>query len=369
MKLEKGQVIKNYKELCKLLGVEVKGGKGKQYQMREIERYYKFRKEGYKFIVEEVYSEPKEKIDNRVNNGGNNTKYEDLMDKIIINTLIEYGYIEESFSEIMNILDFFKPKYIDLNKAGYKKFAEINNLGVGFTLTYQQKLNNVVKKCLETSLNRLDKNGIITYEKRINVRDKNFNEYLADTKMEKLINKYEKETYEEMGIKYYNRILTDVNRRFKNMVSDKLDIMSYWNVYCFELVDKNIKPVDEDIDELKRRLIQSVIDAVKNKKSKDEFGNVFYPYSYEKYDEQIDKLTKLLWKLPKDYISQSDFELLMVEKTGYFGQPNPFDKRNITKHDTTVNCKDIETIDCDIDIDDYNEFYQVNKENINNIPF
>lgn len=301
MKLEKGQVVKNYKELCKLLDLPVKGGKGKKYQMREIERHYKLKKEGHKFIVEEVYSETKPKIDNRIDNGGNNTKYEDLMDRIIINMLLTYGYMEESFSGMMDLLDFFTVKYIDLNKAGYKAFAETNNLGVGVTLTYQQKLNNIVKKCLETSLNRLKRQGIIEYEKRIKIKDRNLGEKLADTGIEILINKYEQETYKEMDIKYYDRIIMETNRKFKRNVSDKLDILTYWNVYCVDLVDKDTEPVEENPDELKRRLIKSVEGAVKNKKSKDDFGNEFRPYSYEKYQSQIDKLTQLLWRLPDGY--------------------------------------------------------------------
>lgn len=311
MKLHEGQVIKNYKELCKLLDVEPTKGKGRKYHIREFERYCKYRKEGHKFIVEEVYSEPKEKIDGRVNNGGNiaNTKYGTLMDKMLINLLLEYdGYIEDSFSGVMFLLDFFTKEYEDLNKAGYKTFAEINNFGIGLTMTYHQKMNNIVKKTLETSLNRLARNGIITYEKRINIRERDFNEHLADIKTEIKIKKYETETYEEMDIKYYNRIQTDVNRRFKNKVSDKLNIMSYWNVYCFELIDKNIEPIEENPDELKKRLIQSIEDAVTNKKNTDEFGNTFYPYSYQKYKSQINSLTTLLWNIPESET---------------FGQPRP----------------------------------------------
>lgn len=311
MKLREGQVIKNYKELCKLLGVKPTKGKGRKYHIREFERYCKYRKEGHKFIVEEVYPEPLPKIDGRVNNGGNiaNTKYGTLMDDILINLLIKYdGYIEDSFSGVMFLLDFFTKEYENLNKAGYKTFAEINNFGIGLTMTYHQKMNNIVKKTLETSLNRLARNGIITYEKRINIRERDFNEHLADIKTEIKIKKYETETYEEMGIKYYNRIQTDVNRRFKNKVSDKLNIMSYWNVYCFGLIDKNIEHVEENPDELKRRLIKSIEDAVVNKKNTDELGNVFCPYSYPKYQSQINSLTTLLWNIPESET---------------FGQPRP----------------------------------------------
>lgn len=358
MKLHKGQVIKNYKELCKLLGVKPTKGKGRKYHIREFERYCKYHKEGHKFIIDEVYLEPLPEIDGRINNGGNNTKYEDLMDKIIINMLIEYGYMEESFSGMMDLLDFFTVKYVDLSKAGYKAFAETNNLGVGVTLTYHQKLNNIVKKCLETSLNRLNRQGIVEYEKRIKIKDRNLGEKLADTGIEILINKYEQETYKEMDIKHYNRIIMETNRKFKRNVSDKLDILTYWNVYCVDLVDKDTEPVEENPDELKRRLIKSVEGAVKNKKSKDDFGNEFRPYSYEKYQLQIDKLTQLLWRLPDGYTTETDIEILMI------GEIKDIENRYKEYEGT-------ETIN--VDIDDYNDFYFDNEEfcttTNKNIPF
>ncbi|MBS4539796.1 hypothetical protein GOQ27_15080 [Clostridium sp. D2Q-11] len=348
MKLEEGQVIKNYKQLCNLLDVEPTKGKGRKYHIKEFERYCKYHKTGHKFIVDEVYSEPKPKTDGRINNGGHisNTKYEDLMDRIIINTLIDYNYIEESFSEMMNILDFFTTKYVDLNKAGYKKFAESNKLGIGVTLTYQQKLNNIVRKCLETSLNRLHKNGIITYEKRINIRDKNLTENLADEKMELLIKKYEIETYEEMGIKPHNRILLDVNRQFKNKVSRKLDILSYWNVYCIKLINQKTDKVKEYTDELRERLIKSVVDAVKNKKTKDDLDDIYYPYSYDKYTLQIDKLNNLLWNLPETYMSKYDFDLIMSEGIN------------------DLKCETVKSSNTGFYINNYNEFYTADDSSI-----
>ena len=79
--LHEGQIIKNYKELCELLEIESKnGGESKKSQLKDIERYIKYEKQGQKFIIIEIYDEPKEKIDKRVNNvGGNNLKYKDIL--------------------------------------------------------------------------------------------------------------------------------------------------------------------------------------------------------------------------------------------------------------------------------------------------
>ena len=45
MKLKIGS-YKNYKAMCEENGLDVKAGKGKQLQMKEIARFYEFHKEG-----------------------------------------------------------------------------------------------------------------------------------------------------------------------------------------------------------------------------------------------------------------------------------------------------------------------------------
>ena len=79
--LHEGQVIKNYKELCKVLDVEPKaGGSSKKSQIKDIERYIKYEKQGQKFIIIKIYDNPKEKADKRSkNSGGNNLKYKDIL--------------------------------------------------------------------------------------------------------------------------------------------------------------------------------------------------------------------------------------------------------------------------------------------------
>lgn len=81
--LIEGMVLKNYRQLCEVLGEKIKGGKSKTLQLKELERFIKYRKEGNKFVIEEVFETPKEKIDNRgksEGSRGNNTVY---FDKIL----------------------------------------------------------------------------------------------------------------------------------------------------------------------------------------------------------------------------------------------------------------------------------------------
>jgi len=61
--------INNYRSLCSLLEEDIKSGSSKIAQLKEINRHIKFHKEANSFIIDKIYDEPLEKIDNRKNNG------------------------------------------------------------------------------------------------------------------------------------------------------------------------------------------------------------------------------------------------------------------------------------------------------------
>jgi len=78
IKLSIGMAIKNYKEMCILLEEKEKKGKSRLLQIANWERYFKWHKDGQKFIIDEVFEMPIEKIDNRgISKGSrnNNRKY------------------------------------------------------------------------------------------------------------------------------------------------------------------------------------------------------------------------------------------------------------------------------------------------------
>ena len=73
--LSVGQVFKNYKDLCETIGEPVKEGSSKRAQLKEWNRFFEYDKQGYKFIITDIYDEPKEKIDDKViGNGEGRTK-------------------------------------------------------------------------------------------------------------------------------------------------------------------------------------------------------------------------------------------------------------------------------------------------------
>lgn len=71
-KLQPGMVIKNYKELCGLLGVKPTGGEAKKKQLNKFDTYFSYHKFGREIIIDEIYPDgvikliPAKKTDGRL---------------------------------------------------------------------------------------------------------------------------------------------------------------------------------------------------------------------------------------------------------------------------------------------------------------
>jgi hypothetical protein len=89
--LQIGQIIKNYKELCTLLNWKVSSNNSKKAQLKELERYVKYHKEGNKYIIDEIFQEPNEKQDNRKNNKGKSAEYIDDLELRLLGEFLTKG--------------------------------------------------------------------------------------------------------------------------------------------------------------------------------------------------------------------------------------------------------------------------------------
>ena len=62
-KLFVGQEVKNYIEMCKLLGQIPVKGKSRQLQVKNWERYFRFDRNKQKIIIKEIFEIPMAKED------------------------------------------------------------------------------------------------------------------------------------------------------------------------------------------------------------------------------------------------------------------------------------------------------------------
>ncbi|AQR93393.1 hypothetical protein [Clostridium saccharoperbutylacetonicum] len=153
---------RNYKHLCSVMGWMPTTGKGRTLQIKDLERYCKYHKEGQKFIIDEIFLEPLPKEENK-----RNSVYAENIDKLIVHMCSktensEYHHSEFSVNGILNELHIINKNY-SIGRNNIDKFSRY--LEVPFETLYdffnsQYKKN---KDIVEGSLNRLKNKCLIDW--------------------------------------------------------------------------------------------------------------------------------------------------------------------------------------------------------------
>lgn len=335
-KFHTDQIIKNYKELCSILGLEYKtGSNSKKAVIKELERQCKHHKEGNKFVVDEVFSSIKPKVDLRQNNGKHNLKYDDWMDIAVINMIKNKyvnGFTMRFYEIFMEEIPLLTNCYKEINYEGYQEFADKKNFSKGLVLEYQRKAKSIIEKSFETSLNRFQKNEVLSWQKVIVFISPSQSESIAAKEEFKLLKSVEKEVYADMGISHTSRINSNVNMNFmKNVVhryNKKMNgcrIIRYHYAYDIKIKDHNFinnynKEMSNEIYNLASEMSVSTHTSVYNKKYKnknvirmDGTPDRFMPYKHLKYYKPLMQLRKMYWNLPQKDIDAIDHEIERFE--------------------------------------------------------
>lgn len=162
--LGKGQIIRNYKELCLLLDIKVEAGNSKKAQLKELERFVKYHKEGNKFIIDEIYSIVKDKVDLR--NEGNSSIYGDNIKRLLLllmATSVENDEIILPISILLNKLSMVNVNY-SLGRRNQDKLSEVLNIDEKYISEFYDTTHQNLKRTLETNLNQLDRKAILRWE-------------------------------------------------------------------------------------------------------------------------------------------------------------------------------------------------------------
>lgn len=164
--LKEGMVVKNYKELCKLLGLEPKKANSKKAQLKEIERYFGYHKEGQKIIIDEIYKEKKPKKDKRVEGG-----YPEMRTLILRLLLLSDQEPNRAVFPTSTLLR--KINAVNVNYATGRRCQEELSEYLGIDQEYvgefYDSTHTNLKNALETNLNNLRDDRLIFWSKTIMV--------------------------------------------------------------------------------------------------------------------------------------------------------------------------------------------------------
>ena len=183
-KVNIGQVFKNYKELCAYLGEQEKGGKSRDLQIKDWERYFSFEKQGHKFIITDVYDTPKEKVRKQrkvedkprkkyktENYTSNNIKNIKSMIELLSELLgtCEYdGKFYSYTSWYCDVLSLFDRKISDSIYYSDEELEKIcNEYHISNTRLYKDYISStksLLKDMLLKSLKHMEKKDLIGYD-------------------------------------------------------------------------------------------------------------------------------------------------------------------------------------------------------------
>lgn len=179
--IKSGMVIKNYPCLCQLLDEPVKGGNSKKAQLRRWKQYFSFMNCGHKLIIIDVYQEAKIMTDLR--SFGNNTIYGHNIQRLLMDTLARRARNNEqemkiTTTQILYALSMVNNNYVrfrrTLNAEETRKklvYSEID-VKVAAIDNFLNITHNKLKKTVEQTFNRLERQGYIFWSRVIIVVEK-----------------------------------------------------------------------------------------------------------------------------------------------------------------------------------------------------
>lgn len=155
-KIKVGMEIRNYKELCELLGVDIKtGGNAKIKQLKEFEKYFEWEKVGYSFKITKIYNKPRAFTE------------QEMIELLLLHLLVsdkkgeEYTFIatNKSMYEKLNMVN-LNYKYCFNNP---KQVSHYKNIPEQIVVDTTQSIDRALKIKLLNVLDNLSDRRILFY--------------------------------------------------------------------------------------------------------------------------------------------------------------------------------------------------------------
>ena len=227
------KIYKNWRELCEELNWNSKnGGNYKKAKLKELDTLCNYHKDGNKFVIDEVFEVAKEKVDERINNGGHSTKSTKENDgrknknaiyKELDNIILDYLYCY-TFNDTVNITKNQLIKRCGFIISNIQENDEYNKETINDVLDVYK---SILTHAVDSSFKRLKKRGFIDYCYSLMIQ-KNGVLRLATYEEEMKIKEIEKQVEEEMKIK--NVFL--LNEQMQMSYYDRCNYMCYEQGIC-----------------------------------------------------------------------------------------------------------------------------------------
>lgn len=317
-----GMVIKNYKELCKILNEEAKTGKAKQLQLKNWKRYFDWEKDGQKFIIVDIYDTPLPKEDLR--RKGNNSIYKNYIELILLQYLSKQEGYRKTFTKRnwLELLGMINSKYGKEPKMKLKQLDYcINDQEI--TLFYIRS-NKKLERVLHDALSNLQREKLIIVEYEtvivsVDERGKEHRFIASDYQKKKIL---QTERYILKNVMQYKNMfyvyIKNKSNEYYNKVNEKLHELYGWKYYYKQIKiiydQPNIvdaipsKEVMLQKEILNSKIIEFLNDNAKNvyEKKEKEYEDALDEYLNDWIGDKEYLRNRIkvpnTWKYPKAYI-------------------------------------------------------------------
>lgn len=232
------QVCKNYKELCAALYIDPEyhkvTGTQRQAVLKEIERYIKYSKSGHSFIIQEIYDQPLDKDDKRLQ--GRYVKYVEVLLCKYLTTHVSPNDGDNTSCNLtplnwFKIFGFCNHKYKDVRY--YNDLLQLEHLDKDAIYDFYFTEDDRLKKILISSLNSLRSRRLIDYGSGYVLCTERGVRSATQEEIDSIRNA-ERDTLEEMHINSLFQIrLRKISNKFFPKVVEKLRDSSDFSINDF----------------------------------------------------------------------------------------------------------------------------------------
>ena len=269
--LKEGMVIKNYKELCKLLGIKVSDGNSKKKQLEELGHYCEYTKEGHKFVIHKIDENPVLKLEDILKT--KNSKYI----KLLSNIILEYLYKnEESLKEIrliklFSMLGMTNENYQNCESYKFElgQMAKVQTFSVYY---FYSNTRNEYKKIIERCLNNLQKRSVLFWKRCVVIVNKDETTHKASKEEEEFILDTQRNVLTNMGYSDMYTLMQNFKDLYKfNKIVEKELGFNYYFAYDITIGKRAIEI--EYNETFKTEMNKLMIDKTQKMFSGDFFQN------------------------------------------------------------------------------------------------
>lgn len=289
--IKAGHVFASQREACKAIGIEYKNSTNSRRACeKEFDRRWRWHKEGRKIIVDEVYPEIREKIENRGKSEGSRNNYKGIYAQFIDTLLLQYLQNEEDKLKDTCVIHTTNNKIAEATGIVNNNYREAYNQREKFYNTVKKDFNiksntycmkdvfywtkSKIREIVKASLDRLQKAELLEYESCYFIY-KQYKERVPLEDEMKAIITAEEESMKEMCVEHKKQIDNnyELSKEFNKKVLEKVQkdfdyILSIFKGYTISLWEDIELKSDKEIKELMIKLNNLVINSLREKPEK-----------------------------------------------------------------------------------------------------